>query len=140
MKLKKFQIAFACTIIFIACKEAKQQDAGVRTIASGQMPALAKDANNKIHLVYGSGDSIMYCYSQDKGNSFSAPVLIDTLTGLVASATRGPQIALTKEGIAIIAVNNDGNIFSFTKDQSGTWTRSAKVNDIDDVNKEAFQG
>jgi len=33
-------------------------------IAKGQMPVLAKEADNNIHFVYGSGDSIMYTYSQ----------------------------------------------------------------------------
>lgn len=127
------------SLMLFSCQN-KKEDTDVTTIATGKMPALAKDANNSIHLVYGYGDSIMYCNSQNKGSSFSAPVLVDTLAGLVASATRGPQIASTKDGIAIIAVNNDGNIFSFTKDQSGKWTRTTKVNDIDDVNKEGFSG
>ncbi len=132
-------IAFFC-VFFIACKEQKKTDISVTSVAHGQMPAIAKDESNNIHLVYGNGDSIMYCHSVDKGKSFSSPALIDTLTGLVASATRGPQITVTKDGVSIIAVNNDGNVFSFTKEQSGNWLRTAKVNDEDEVDKEGFSG
>ena len=140
MKVKSISIVFICIVIFSSCKENKPVNADVQTITTGQMPAVAKDANNTIHLVYGSGDSIMYCYSNNKSNSFSTPVCVDTITKLVASATRGPQIASTKEGVAIIALNNEGNIFSFIKDQSGKWIRTAKVNDVDAVDKEGFSG
>ena len=61
MKNLKF---IACSlIIFISCKEQKKTDLSVITVAHGQMPVLAKDANKNIYVVYGSGDSIMYTYS-----------------------------------------------------------------------------
>lgn len=138
--MKNLKFVAACLILFVACTEQKKTDLSVVTVAHGQMPALAKDASNNIQLVYGSGDSLMYTYSTDKGNSFSAPVLIDTLQGLVASATRGPQITATRNGIAIIAVNNAGNIFSFIKDASDKWIRTAQVNDVDTTDKEGFLG
>ena len=59
---------------------------------------------------------------------------------LVDYATRGPQIAVTKNCIAVIAVNRLGNIFSFIKDESGKWIKTAKVNDVDTVDKEGFLG
>ena len=109
------------------------------SIGAGQVPALAKDDNN-IHLVYGTGDSIMYASSTDEGISFAEPVLVDTLADLIDFATRGPQIAATKNGVSIIAVNQQGDIFSYTKDQSGKWLKTGKVNDIDTTNKEGFLG
>ncbi len=132
-------IAFIFIFVF-SCKEDKQQSINSTTIAVGKMPALAKDANDNMHVVYGSGDSLLYVYSNDKGNTFSQPVVIDTLQGLVASATRGPQIAATKNFIVVIAVNKEGNIFSYTKAQSGKWLRTAKVNDEAEVDKEGFLG
>jgi hypothetical protein len=80
----------------------------------------------------------MYTYSADKGRSFAKPVVIDTLNDLVDYATRGPQIAATKNNIVVIAVNRSGNIFSFLKDASGKWRKTARVNDVDTVNKEGF--
>src|SRR4030095_12085640 len=129
MTARNFLIAFAYTIVFIACKESIPDDDNVKTIAAGHMPSLAKDADGHfLHMVYGSADSLMYIYSDDGGKSFSKPVLVDTLSNLVAGATRGPQIATTKNGAAIIAVNTNGNIFSFIKNTTGKWVRTAKVN------------
>lgn len=140
MKLKNMFAAITCITILVACKESKPADVTEKIIATGRMPAIAKDEAGNIQLVYGSGDSIMYASSKDKGISFSTPVLVDTLNGLVASATRGPQITATKDGIAIIAVNNDGNIFSYYKNETGKWMNAAKINDADTTNKEGFLG
>jgi len=125
-------------ILLAACSGKRSQSDFV--IAQGQMPSIATDANNNIHLVYGVGDSIMYTYSNDKGRSFVPPVVIDTLADLVDYATRGPQIAATKSTVTVIAVNRSGNIFSFVKEGSGKWVKTAKVNDADTVNKEGFLG
>jgi hypothetical protein len=135
--MKNFFLFALSVILLSACSE-KKTNGNAITIARGQMPAIAKDANNNIHLVYGTGDSIMYTYSADKGKSFAKPVVIDTLNDLVDYATRGPQIAVTKNSIVVIAVNRLGNIFSFVKDASGKWRRTARVNDVDTVNKEGF--
>jgi len=129
---------FLLLILLAACTGKRSENDFI--VAQGQMPAIATDANGNIHLVFGIGDSIMYTYSNDKGRSFSPPVVIDTLAGLVDYATRGPQIAVTKSAVTVIAVNRSGNIFSFVKDESGKWVKTAKVNDADTVNKEGFLG
>lgn len=127
--------------LFAACNDQdKTTSSSSADIGVGQMPALAKDANNNIHLVYGIGDSIMYTSSFDGGTTFVAPLLVDTLGDLVHFATRGPQIATTKSGVTIIAVNQEGDIFSYTKDQSGKWLKTGRVNDLDTTDKEGFLG
>jgi hypothetical protein len=110
------------------------------TIANGQMPAITKDSHLNIHLVYGSGDSILYSFSSNKGTSFTTPQLVAILPGLVDYATRGPQITVTSNGVAIIAVNRQGNIYSYIKDATGKWTTTGKINDTDTTNKEGFLG
>jgi len=100
------------------------------------MPNLTKDNLNQIHLVYGSGDSILYSLSDDHGNTFSKPSLISILTGLAASHMRGPQIAATSNGLVVTACTNSGNIFSYTSDGDGGWTPGSRVNDVDTVAKE----
>ncbi len=137
----KNSIAAVLILFIVACNEQPQTDnSSAVLIANGKMPAIANDENKIVHLVYGNGDSIMYTSSNDKGNSFSSPELVDVLTGLVASATRGPQIASTKKGTGIIAVNNAGDIFSYIKDESGKWIKTARVNDADTSDKEGFIG
>jgi hypothetical protein len=126
-------------ILVASCTE-RHKDLSTISIGSGQMPAFTAFRRDSIDLVFGKGDSLMYTAS-DKGSlSFSPPSLIDTLPNLVAYATRGPQICATQNGLAMIAVNKAGNIFSYVKDVSGNWVKTAIVNDIDTVNKEGFLG
>lgn len=106
-------------------------------IAKGQMPNITKDKYNNIHLVYGSGDSIMYTFSKD-GNSFASPSLVAVLPMLFASAMRGPQIAAAANGLVVTACTKNGNIFSYKKEASGKWTKALKVNDENESAKEAL--
>jgi len=105
-------------------------------IANGQMPGVIKDKTGILHLVYGTGDSIMYLYSKDGSKSFSQASLVSTLPKLAASHTRGPQIAVTANGLLITACTSAGNIFSFLKTGSGNWKLSGRINDSDTVAKE----
>lgn len=125
-------ITIASLILLNSCSD----ENGNPVIATGQMPNIVKDNSGNFHLVYGNGDSILYSYSTDHGNSFSHPALISVLPKLAASHTRGPQIASTSNGLTVTACNAMGNIFSFAKDQSGKWSQGARVNDIDTVAKE----
>jgi hypothetical protein len=131
---KLFTILVSFSLL-ASCDE-RQAKVGNSTIAEGQMPNLVRDNSGIMHLVYGKGDSILYSYSSDEGNTFSAPTLISVLPKLAASHTRGPQIGATVNGLTITACNNDGDIFSFMKDRSGHWSQTSRVNDKDTVAKE----
>src|SRR6476620_11659642 len=74
----------------------------VITIAKGQVPSVVKDRGNLIHIVYGTGDSIMYVSSKD-GKTFTSPSLVSVLPGLFSFAMRGPQVAMTSHGLVITA-------------------------------------
>src|SRR5215216_45180 len=112
------------------------QKNSVAIIANGQMPNAIVDRAGVLHLVYGTGDSIMYAYSRDGGKSFSKASLVSILPKLAASHTRGPQIAVTSNGLLLTACTSPGNIFSFIKSRSGNWKLTGKVNDRDTVAKE----
>ena len=105
-------------------------------IAKGQMPNIVKDKNNIFHLVFGSGDSLLYSFSSNFGNSFSSPSLIAVVPNLAASHTRGPQIATLNGNLIVITCNDAGNIFSFNKEGTKAWIPSGKVNDVDTTAKE----
>lgn len=100
------------------------------------MPNLAKDITGNLHLVYGTVDSIMYSFSENKGQSFSSPSLVALLPKLVASHTRGPQMAVTHEGLLVTACTGSGNIYSFIRNAAGKWSKTAQVNDRDTAAKE----
>src|SRR6059058_3311364 len=124
-------LIFLTTLFFTACRNSTRD-----VIAKGEMPYLAKESSGALHLVYGSGDSILYNYSSDQGKTFSSPSVVSVLPGLVASHMRGPQIAATSNGLIITACDKKGNIFAFTKDQSGNWSQPVRVNDVDTIAKE----
>ncbi len=107
-------------------------------IAKGRMPNITTDKSNNVHVVYGTGDSIMYISSTNQGKSFSLPVLVAVLPKLFASAMRGPQIASSANGLTITANTSDGNIYAYHKEGKGKWSKGTKVNDVDDVSKEAL--
>ena len=130
--------AITILIVFIAGGCTEQTTEKDLIIGSGQMPNVVKDNKDNIHIVYGSGDSIMYSFSSNNGKAFSSPELISVLPELAASHTRGPQIAATTEGLVVTACNSLGNIFSYTKDETNKWSQTAKVNDVDTVAKENF--
>ncbi len=136
--MKKIAFIILAVYIFEGCAENKVDNRKNFIIANGQMPAVAKDQNNNIHLVFGSGDSIMYSYSSDNGNTFSKPSLISALPHVYTFATRGPQIAATSKGIIVTACTSQGNIYSFYKENGGSWKQGNKVTDIDTVAKEGL--
>ena len=137
MKLILLTLIAFYGILFTACKNQREQEnPDSITISKGQMPNATNDEAGNLHLVFGSGDSIMYSFSMDKGKSFSRPEIVSILTGLAASHMRGPQIAASPNGLTIIACNKAGDIFSYCKANSGNWIKAGRVNDVDTVAKE----
>jgi hypothetical protein len=122
-------------ILSIAYTQKKESNDLV--IAKGQMPNITRDKNDNVHIVYGNSDSIMYISSKN-GNSFTSPSLVAVLPKLFASAMRGPQVAAAANGLVVTACTNNGNIFSYKKETSGNWTKAIRVNDINEVAKEAL--
>lgn len=138
--MKEILFFVFASLVIASCTEQNSSENPVVSadsiLASGQMPDVVKDKSNTLHVVYGTGDSIMYTHSTNQGKIFSVPVLISVLPGLAASHTRGPQVAVTSKGLVLTACTNSGDIFSYVKDVSGKWKQTARVNDIDTVAKE----
>jgi hypothetical protein len=134
--MRKLAVLILALSILCSWSQSKIQTKGNFVIANGQMPHLVIDEKGNLQLVYGAGDSIMYAYSSNGGQTFSAPLLISILPELAASHTRGPQIAATKKGLTVLASNSVGDIFSFSKTGSGQWQKGGKVNDTDTTAKE----
>ncbi|RZL19612.1 MAG: exo-alpha-sialidase [Pedobacter sp.] len=138
MKRIKLLCISGFIISISACQSDGQRDDNLISVGSGQMPSLLTTENKKIHLVYGSGDSILYVSSPDKGRTFSKPSLIAVLPDLVSSHTRGPQIASGSGRITVTACVGSGNIYAFSKGLDDNWSKRVRVNDIDTVAKEGL--
>lgn len=96
----------------------------------GQQPNLSVDTKGIIRMVYGNGDKIYCITSLNKGNSFSAPVLVAELPQMHLGYTRGPQIASSKNFSVVSAIDKDGNIHSYRLDHvKGVWTKLLNIND-----------
>jgi hypothetical protein len=124
------------TCLLVSWKQNKSNTDVV--IATGQMPNVIKDKDNKVNLVYGNGDSIFYSYATDNGKTFSSPTLISVVPGVYTFATRGPQIAATETGLVVTACTAQGNIYSFRKGNEGNWVKGGNVNDESESAKEGL--
>ena len=131
----KLTVLIFYSLLISAISEQSKDSIG-EIIAKGQMPNVIRDKSGTLHIVYGTGDSIMYLTSSDGAKKFSNPVLISKIRGLAASHTRGPQIAVNQNELVLTACNDLGDIFSFVMSQSGNWLATGRVNDVDTVAKE----
>lgn len=129
---------FAVTLLVCNCSPAEPEGEMNVRIGRGSLPALAISKSGDAYVVYGSGDSLLYSISDNRGGSFTPPQLIAVVPGLWAAHMRGPQVAVSASGAVVIACNKSGDIFSFKEKKPGEWMASKKVNDIDTVAKEAF--
>ena len=134
--MRKFILSLFTLFIFLVALS-QQKDNNDLIIAKGHMPAITKDKRNNIHIVYGTGDSVMYIFSID-GRHYSPPALVAVLPELFASATRGPQIAATTNGIVVTASDKSGNFYSYRKFIGGKWDKAKKVNNINGISKEGL--
>jgi hypothetical protein len=105
---------------------------------NGKAPSIIADGST-IYMTYASGDSILFCFSVDKGKSFSAPATVAVLPNLSVGGGRGPQVVYTGDQLIIAAVDAKGDIYSFVKKKSEmTWQTGVRINDVPEIAKEGF--
>ncbi|GAB2541535.1 sialidase family protein [Spirosoma aerophilum] len=109
-----------------------------KVVGQGIQPSIATDPGGMAHIVYGKGEVIYYTTSGN-GNSFEPAVRVDSLPGLHLGATRGPQIATTKQSVLLTALDKSGNVWAYTLNRStGKWQKRIRINDVNDVAKEGL--
>ncbi|MGE5519629.1 MAG: sialidase family protein [Candidatus Dadabacteria bacterium] len=128
-------IILVTIVSLIACKNQGVRGVSDSVIAKGQMPQFVTENNGNLHMIYGKGDSLLYSFSADGGKTFNRSQVVGILPGLASSHMRGPQIALTSEGLLVTACTTKGDIFSFVRN-NGRWAVPVKVTDEDTVAKE----
>lgn len=120
----------------------------IATVARGQQalfpnkgiqPAIYVGENESVEMVFGRGNAFYYTYSQDKGQSFSSPVLIDSLQGLHLGVSRGPQIASSRLSTVITAIDKKGDLYAYVLNRkTGKWQNHLIINDVPEIAKEGF--
>jgi hypothetical protein len=100
-------------------------------LASGEQPQVTVDGKGVVRVIYGVKSEIFFAASNDKGSTFSQPVLVGEVAGMHLGMTRGPQLASSKDFSVITAMDKSGNIHCFRLDhRSGKWEKIENVNDM----------
>jgi hypothetical protein len=108
------------------------------TIAEGQQPQISTDNKGIIRVVFGRQDEIFCVTSNDKGVTFSKPILVAKVPKMHLGMSRGPQIASSDKFSIITAMDQAGNIHWFRLDHKAyTWKDMGTINDL---NKSAPEG
>lgn len=124
-----------CTLI-ASC----QSSVTGQKVAAGHLPVVVADARGNKHLIYGQDSTIYYATASDQTTHFSQPVAMATLSGLVAGAKRGPQLAVTDQFVVATAVNRVGDVFAYSLNRrTGKWSPAVRINDVPAIAKEGFQ-
>lgn len=110
-----------------------------------QQPQVAVDGKGAIHVVFGVGDEIRYCRSDDGGKSFAKPIALPTVHAMSLGMRRGPRVAITDSAICVTAIGGkqgkgrDGDLLALRSTDGGkTWTGPVAVNDAADAAREGL--
>lgn len=117
-------------------------------------PQLATHGST-VALAYGSGHSIYFRRSDDRGRTFGSPVRVGEGTVVPLTRHRGPRIAFAGSTIVITAVTgktaaqgphahglpSDGDLVAWRSVNGGkTWSRGIVVNDVPGAPTEGLHG
>lgn len=110
-----------------------------------QQPQVAVDSQGVIHVVFGVGNSLRYCRSDDVGKTFTSPVELPALNVLSLGMRRGPRIAALDSVLCVTVVSGkqgkgrDGDVLALSSTDGGqTWTGPVAVNDAADSAREGL--
>jgi photosystem II stability/assembly factor-like uncharacterized protein len=110
-----------------------------------QQPQVVVDGRGAIHVVFGVGDEIRYCRSEDGGKSFGQPIALPKVHAMSLGMRRGPRVAVTDSTICVTAIGGkqgkgrDGDLYALRSTDGGaTWTRPVEVNDAPDAAREGL--
>src|SRR5437773_600059 len=89
-----------------------------------QQPQVAIDGTGGIHVVYGIGDQIHYCWSDDGGKRFSQPVDLPLVNSMSLGMRRGPRVAAASGSVCVTAIGSkfkggDGDLVAFRSTDGG---------------------
>jgi hypothetical protein len=103
---------------------------GPDQLAGAKEPQAAVDDEGKIYVTYGNKDSIYCSSSDDKGQTFSAPVKVADTPKLMIGMRRGPRIAICNGHVVVSAVV-EGNLMCWTSTNAGQFFSDtpAQIND-----------
>jgi len=97
---------------------------------AGKQPHAAIAADGIVHLVYAQGEALMTRASRDGGATFSAPLTVAKVDGLMVGMRRGPHIAAGSLAVVVGAIGKDGDLQAWRSlDHGATWSGPVTIND-----------
>ncbi len=110
-----------------------------------RQPQAVVGADGAIHIVFGTGDAVCYCRSDDHGQSYSKPAQVFHVPNMSLGMRRGPRIAVSEKAIVVTAVGGqmgkgrDGDVIAWRSvDRGSTWQGPVRVNDAADSAREGL--
>lgn len=109
-----------------------------------RQPQVAIATDGAVHLVYGIADAVYHTQSTDGGRSFSLPELAFRCPNMSLGMRRGPRLAVVKGEVVVTAIGGargkgkDGDIRTWRRSESGSWSEGARVNDVESSAREGL--
>jgi hypothetical protein len=120
---------------------ASWSDVKTDTLSEGQQPQICTDSKGTVRVVFGQKDKIFCATSNDKGVTFSRPVLVAALPKMHLGMSRGPQLASSANYSVITAQDELGNIHWYQlNNSSDEWKTMGIVNDLKGSAPEGLMG
>jgi hypothetical protein len=144
----RFVLALFCTFSICSICVARSDEAVL--IATGdangpKQPQAAVSSDGTVYTVFGSGEDIFVCSSNDSGKSFSKPTVAFRVPNVSLGSRRGPRITAYGDTLVISAIGGkqgkgrDGDVLAWRSNDRGvTWKGPVMVNDTADAAREGL--
>lgn len=110
----------------------------IATVSSdpgAKQPQATVDAQGRIHVAFGIGNTVWCASTTDGGREFAAPVQVGSVPTLALGMRRGPRIAATDQAVVVTAIGGkegkgrDGDLLAWrSTDHGRTWAGPSRVN------------
>ena len=112
---------------------------------SPKQPQAAVGAGGRVHVVFGTGNSVHYAGSADGGATFSRSNAAFEVPNMSLGMRRGPRVVAAKDSIVVTAIGGklgkgkDGDLLAWRSSDAGkTWLGPVRVNDKADSAREGL--
>lgn len=114
---------------------------------SPRQPQIAVTDHGNVDVVFGAGDAVYHCRSNDAGRTFSEPRLAFRVPNLSLGMRRGPRISVVGSTVVVTAIGGqqgkgrDGDLFAWRSSNGGLdWDGPVQINTVTGSAREGLHG
>jgi hypothetical protein len=106
-----------------------------------EQPQVAVDAEGRIFVAFGRGDTVRLAASRDGGKTFEVST-VGSVETLALGMRRGPRVVATETAVVVTAIGHrDGNLLSWRSSDGGkSWDGPTRVNAAEGSAREGLHG